>query len=75
MAQPPTGNRGRPREVSLQAEVEELRISNKKLLQTVEELQRRLDTLERARDGALNHIDWAIDSLHTVIGDRASKRP
>jgi predicted RNase H-like nuclease (RuvC/YqgF family) len=54
----------------LRRKVETLETSIEKLKRDNAELKKSLEVLEASRAQALNHIDWAIDSLHNVLEQR-----
>lgn len=55
---------------ALEKEVSRLRKEHAEAVQALAIANERLRELEAARDTALDHIDWARDSLHNVIDQR-----
>jgi TolA-binding protein len=52
---------------ALEKELTRLRRQNADMTQALADATQRVQDLESARDLALDRIEWAIDSLHTVI--------
>ena len=52
---------------ALEKELTRLRRRNVDMERALESANERVRELEQARDHALDRIDWAIDSLHTVL--------
>ena len=51
----------------LVGEIERLKRDQAAAGQALKRAEARVRDLESQRDQALNHIDWAIDSLHTIL--------
>lgn len=55
-----------PSATSRSDRVSELESERDRLVAELEAAKARIEELEQARDKALNHIDWVIDSLHSL---------
>lgn len=49
--------------------IAELERERDRLMAELEAAKAKIKSLEQARDQALNHIDWVIDSLHSLRQD------
>jgi predicted nucleic acid-binding Zn-ribbon protein len=56
---------------ALEKELVRLRKEHADAVRALAAANERLRELEAARDQALDHIDWAIDSLHNVMDQRS----
>ena len=63
MPEPKSSTNDRP-----DAELARLRREHGEMTRALEAANARVLELENARDSALDRIDWAIDSIHNVIG-------
>jgi hypothetical protein len=52
---------------TLERDIARLRRQNADMVRDLEAANQRVRELESARDFALDRIDWALDSLHTVL--------
>ena len=52
---------------ALEKELTRLRRENAGMTQALADAAQRVQDLESARDLALDRIEWAIDSLHTLV--------
>ena len=52
---------------ALERELLRLRQQNMEMVQALADANQRVHELESARDLAIDRIEWAIDSLHTVL--------
>ena len=52
---------------ALERELVRLRKEHADVVKSLSVANERVRELETARDAALDHIDWAIDSLHNVL--------
>jgi predicted RNase H-like nuclease (RuvC/YqgF family) len=52
---------------ALEKQLTQLKRQNSDMARALEAAGQRVRELEAARDQAMDHIDWAIDSLHTVV--------
>lgn len=66
---PPRAAKGKSAPAAARDQVAELTAECERLKAELAQAARRLEALEAQRKELLNHIDWAIDSLHSLLGE------
>jgi predicted RNase H-like nuclease (RuvC/YqgF family) len=67
MAEPGEASRLAERVEALEREVQRLKREQADTERELAAARERVRVLEAAREAAINRIDWAIDSLHTIL--------